>query len=363
MALTVLYNGVNYTDIISVTVSASIGTFAGQFSVTASADQNQSLPVKKGGTVKILADGQPILTGFIETIDGSYSASSHSITFSGRSKTADLIDSTVKGAKQFNAGIGFVSIIESVLKGQGITDIKVKNLAGSIASFTDASSAEIGETAFEFLERLSRKVQVVLTCDGNGDIVLTRSGTASSNLVILNKLNDPQNLNNVKESSFYTSDAQRFNSYKVLAQENPLNSLDSLPNALTGVLGSATDKEIRNTRHLEFYGEESMTPAQSKNRASWEANVRRARSFEYRVIVQGHSINGTLWDFNRVVSVQDDFWGISAGLLIADLKYDFSIGSGSTTEIVMTYPDAFSLEANLSAIKDATQKTDQRWNI
>lgn len=355
--MTVRHKGIEYTNLITGQLDTSIGSVCGGFSFTTSADQSQRLPIKCGDEIQILIDGTPKLTGFADSIDGSYSGSEHNITVSGRDKTQDLVDSTPKGKKEFNSGISLVSIIQSLLSDLGATSIKIKNEAGAIPSFTEVTSAEIGQTIFQFIESYSRKKQVLLTTDGLGNIVLARGATTPSGIILLNKINDVQNLNNILSSNFRVSVEDRFKTYVVQAQKSPLFGLQAeTAERLSGIIGRATDNDIRSTRHLEFFGEESMTDDETKNRAKWEANLRRARSLSYTATVQGHSINGRPWSFNQIVKVQDDFWDIAADLLLADVSYMYSASSGSTTNLTMTYPDAFTLEANLEAIKRRTQK-------
>ena len=87
------------------------------------------------------------------------------------------------------------------------------------------------------------------------------------------------------------------------------------------------------------------------NRATWEANIRRARSFEYEATVQGHSRNaqGDIWRVNQLVRVLDQFAGIDAILLIKKVSFESSLNSGNTTKLCMVVKDAYSLQAEQDA--------------
>lgn len=363
MTMTVRHNGIEYTNLISGQVRCSIGAISGEFTFTSSANSGQRMPVKDGDSIQILIDGTPVVTGYVDGIQGNYDAKSHSLTVTGRDKTADLVDSKVKGNKEYNKGISFPSIIQSILSNHGITGISVKNNVGVIPSFTDSSSAQIGETIFSFIETLSRKVQVLLTTDGLGNVVITRGSSASSGIRLVHLINDIKKLNNVKSSNFRVDSSDRFNTYEAHAQGNPLFGLsEDSPAQLVGVIGTAKDNSVRAGRYEVFFAEESLTASEAKQRAIWEANIRRAKSFNYSATVQGHSINGKLWTFNQVVNVVDEFWDISADLLISGLTYHYGPG-GSTTDLDLTYPDAYTLQANLDMLKKRSQKLGEKFTI
>jgi len=364
--ITIRLNGVDYREIISARVTTSVKTLCGAFSVTASANEDSVLPIKKGDRVQIMADLIPIVNGYVDSLTVSYDSGSHSITVTGRDVTQDVVDSTVGTRKEFKGGVGLVSIIEAVLSDLGLSSIKVINKAGDIRSFSssEVTSAEIGQTAFEFIEPYCRKRQILLTTDGSGNIVLVKGNSDRAGINLVNLKADREGLNNILSASFTLDDSNRFRNYKIQAQGNPLFGLSSdSASVISQISSSATDSEVRASRTLEFLAEESMTAADCANRVNWEANLRRAESLKYSVTVQGHSANDTLWRFNQLVNVRDEFCDISAQLLISEVEYSFDLSSGSTSTLTLTYPDAYTLEANLNGLKSRTETIAPKFGI
>jgi prophage tail gpP-like protein len=63
------------------------------------------------------------------------------------------------------------------------------------------------------------------------------------------------------------------------------------------------------------------------------------------VVVQGHGVDGAIWEPNMLVDVDDDFNKISSTLLIRSVRFDQDIGGGETTLMDLTYRDAYQLQA------------------
>lgn len=356
MALTIEHNGTVYRNFIASSVDVSIRSASGAFSFEATANTDNALPIKAGDAVKILADGTPVVTGYVDTLDVDYDSSTHNIRVTGRDKTSDIIDSSVVGKKEFSKGVTLPSIIKSVLSDAGISGISVIDETGGIAAFTsdEVSSAEIGQSCIDFFDSFARKRQVLITTDGKGNLVLTRGGKVSSGLSLIHATGVQGKRNNVKSARMSVDLTQRFSSYQVRSQGNPVFSLGSTPQQLTEIGGFATDSGIRSSRKLELQSEESLTVGDSKNRAIWEANLRRANSLRYEVTVQGHSSNGVLWKPNQLVAVFDDFVDIQSSMLISDVGYRYSINDGSTSQIILVSPDSFTLQAELDNLLSNT---------
>ena len=96
------------------------------------------------------------------------------MTFSGRSKTADLIDSYLVGKLSFAKGTTLKTIIETVLKDLNL-NIQVKETL-SVSPFSEVVSAKRGDKALDFILKYARKKQVLVTNDGDGNILITQSG-------------------------------------------------------------------------------------------------------------------------------------------------------------------------------------------
>lgn len=357
MTLAIKINGQPYVNFNAATVYLTVTAVARAFSFTSTADSENSFPVKIGDEVFITADGIDVLEGFVELLEVNYDAFSHSIRVGGRSRLADLVDSTVP--KQFEIdGTSLQSIAANVMSSIELEPL-VDNQAGSIRNFEgDITSAEVGQNAMEFLERYSRKRQVLLTSDGKRTLVLARAGTSRAPAALKNVVG--ANDNNVLRSTLSLDYSDIFYHYLVHAQLNT-SVLDFLrdPKDVSDQPGEIFDNDIRKTRKLEMNAEESMDSFSSRDRAAWERNIRLGHAYIYSAVVVGNSHNGILWLPNTKIKILDEFANVDDELLIRDVRYNFDLNGGSTTELTMIKAKAFTLEIEQSQREANSQTTSE----
>ena len=351
MALSMEVNGILYEDALNISVSRSMHNLAGFFEANATANNEELIPVKIGDAIRIFADGTSILNGFVEALEINYDSASHSIYLFGRDRTGDMFDSTVSGPKTYIAPNSFSGVLRSALDAGNMSYIGINNQATDAPDFTDGErlDAEVGQTIHSFLDAYARKLQIVMTTDENGDVLLARAGTVQSGLRL--SLGG-----NIKSASFKKKYNNIFNKYIARSQIDPLSSDDTPAIDVVSQTGSITvDNSVRPSRIIEFNTEEDADNVTSFNRAEFEANIRRANSINYSCVVQGHSVNGSPMKINTLAFVDDAFAGISSDLLIHSIEYSYSLNSGSTTKLQMTYKDAYTLNADRDAREAARQ--------
>lgn len=348
--LTLEINGVLYKDAQKIQVFRSLKNFCGFFTATTTANPQNVLPVFIGQTVKVYADDILIFNGYIEQLSPNYTSSSHTISISGRDRTQDVYDSTVSGKKSFEGVNSYTNILRQVLDAGNLQDIKIIDEVNNIPDFsdTDIVSADVGQTIFDFIEPYSRKNQFLITTNEDGNILLMRAGTERLGISLLHEIGN--NENNVLEATLEIDNSKRFNKYVSKSNLNPFNEEVLEPADLVNQTSEQViDSKIRNSRVLEFNTEEDMDLNKGFNRAKFEANIRRANSLNYSCVVQGNSFNGNIFKINRKVFVKDTFCQISSDMLIHTVNYNFSIENGSTTQLQLSAPDAYSLQAEQEA--------------
>lgn len=355
MTLTVEVNGQPYTDAIAINVNRSIKNMLGDFSIQTSANEDELLPLRVDDVVKIYADGNVVLNGFVDRVEPSNSASSHIITVYGRDRTQDLLDSTIRGDKTFAGGLLFTDIARRVLDAGKMTNIGIVNETGINPRFnaSDVISAEVTDGAFWFLEKLARKLQFVLTTNEDGDLLMLRASVTKLPMRLVNVVGGDKN--NVLESSMTKDNSGRYNTYSVISQLSPVNSTQSAAN-ITNQIGTAIDNTIRESRFIQFNSEEELDNDRIRSRASFEANIRRASSLDYKCTIQGNSIDGELIKMNRIVHITDSKCDIASDMLLHTVGYSYS-SNGSSTSLEFSYPDAYSLGIEQSAREIARSET------
>lgn len=373
--ITLEVNGIPFTGFVDpISASCSVENLCGTFSFTTTQPKgngflgDNTFPIKKGDKCRVLINNISIVNGFVEEITVQYDAHNHTVSLEGRDKTCDIVDSTLDGKITFHAPLDLVSITKQVLDYLGINDIEVAaNLEIKPFSQGEIISSEVGQTAFEFIEYYAKKRHVLMTTDGNGNILFTQSGTQQLQTVLANSeriLSKPI----IKSASVNLSDTRKFYKYVAYAQTNSagmqiVNDFNQLPvdQEVSMISKPAYDTDIKRTsRVYNFMSDTSHLDQQDLDtRAVWEANVRTANGFKYGVTVQGFIApqDNLIWRPNQLVTVVDDLCNVNSVLLVSSVKYSYSMDSGSETSLELVNKDAFTTKILDKETKTKTEKT------
>ncbi len=351
-SLTLEVNGTQYAGFTGASVEIRLDALSNTFSFEALSDQAQQLPFKGGESCRVFVDEEQVLAGFIELVNVQGDGSSHSIQVQGRDRTADLLDSSIGpplGA--LRAPITLKALCQRVIKNLK-TDIEVVDLVNP-APFSpteDIADPEPGDNAFEFLERYARKRQVLLSSNADGDMLITASSGEETTGSLVNRIGDPEGLNNVLTYSVSYDSTGRYNLYRAISQLNPdalslAGDTDALTIASQGDLQQAIDEEIREGRQRILISEAMTSSANSTDRATWEANIRKARGRVYSCTVSGYQDQaGDLWRVNTLPTVLDDDAAIEARMLVNSVSFQLSAGRGSATTLTFVERNAYTLQ-------------------
>ena len=334
--LALVINGTAYRGWKRAEINRSLERMAGSFQLVFSerwAEDMAPIPIYEGDECQIKADGDTMITGYVDSIDLDEGPTQASATATGRSKTGDLVDCSAIYKRGQWRGASLIQIARDLCGDFGITVNSDVDLSEKFRRY----SIQEGETVAECLERGARARGVMMTTDDTGNLLFVRGGQGNrSNTVI-------ERGRNIKRSSRKGSWAERHSQYIVKAQEagdaNRHGASASQPKA------TATDSDL-GSRHrpLIILAEEQANTAQLKDRAAWERNVRAGRSSRYTCTVLGWRDEvGDLWAPGVIVRVIDDRADINADLVIASTRQIVDIG-GDTTELELTVPHAFAIE-------------------
>lgn len=364
-------NGTPYTGFTSATASKSMTDISGEFTFSVSAlTELQKFPIKNGSKSRVLVDGKPFITGYVETIDIDYDSSSHQIVIKGRDKTCDIVDNTIGGDLSFTAGISLQGIIQKVLEYYGLeNDIKVSTNvdinvfdSGEIGNI----SQQAGETAFDFIVKYAAKRQVLTMSDGDGNILLARTPSDADRLNTV-LTSSPNYQGTVLSAKVSYDNTKRFYKYIILSQQNSVTKGlvyeigQQINNSkIVSMKAIAYDEDIRHTRtrYILQHCESDNEQQSLQDRVQWEANYRMATGFKYTATVQGFSpINdqANIWQPNMLVMVNDEYCDIQNQLLlIKSVNFKYGL-DGSTTTLELVDKDGYSIEI-LQGVKYRNKK-------
>jgi prophage tail gpP-like protein len=358
--MTLEVSGVQYDNFTAASCEIRLDALANTFSFEAIAAEGQPLPFKGGESCRVIVDGEPVLTGFIEVVDVFYDAADHVITVQGRDKTGDLLDSTISELSDLRAPITLKEIIQKVIANIGASIKVIEEVTTApFDAAQDIAAPEPGDNAFSFIEKYSRKRQVLLTSDGDGNIVITSGSGVEAAGSVQHIIGASDN--NVIASSFSFDTTGRFNVYKIASQLNPLALVLAGETGLDSVVdqsGRTLDPEVRKGRQMILISETPNSDDQNVSRAKWEANIRKARGLVYSATVPGYRVDPTdattaLWQTNRLYQIVDDYLGKSEPMLCNSVTFTLDLDGGQQTSLLFVDQNAYSLEL----AKPVTSKT------
>lgn len=385
-------NDVVYGGFTSGRVDLSLDSPASFFSLTTTSEDAVPLPFQIGSSCEVTVDDELVLTGNIEVISVDGDSRSHTITIEGRSKTADVLDSTLTPVSDFKTPIGLKFLIEQIViniqtsfalsvqpDASRIADLR--NLAASDPFITvieetkttpfsfdnsnvEVISIEAGDNAFQLMDKYARFKQVLISCNAEGNIVIIRPSGINIDAFLTHRVAD-RDSNNVLNYSTNENFSDRFIHYVAFGQGSPIIGSEE-QQLYSGFQGTATGDfsflpfEVARVRKRLFVlniETESTSQTFAQARLDWEKNIRIARSKVYGATVHGfRNQTGDIWRLNTLPSVDDEFAGISPPekMLVNNITFSIGPGTGKQTTLAL-------LDKNAYIANDATKEEEREF--
>jgi prophage tail gpP-like protein len=325
--IALLVGGVLYSGWTEVSVTRSLEAASGSFSVTLTErwpGQTTQWPIFVGSAVQVYIGQDLVISGWVDDVDVNLTASDHSISVSGRDKTADIIDCSAVNRPGEWHGKKVEAIAQELCNPFGVTVRADVSTGAALDTFT----LQPGEKVFEAIERAIKKKGLMLTSDTNGALIFTHSGSTRYS----SKLKEGENL---IEVSGKFSGRDRYSKYIVEAQS------DGYGESQKQIQSTVDDKGVERYRPLSIMAEDQETAADAKRRAKWEASVRAARASVFTATVQGWRLgNEGIWKTNRIIAIEAPSARASGDVLIESINF-LRGAAGTTTALTLKRPDAF----------------------
>lgn len=283
--------------------------------------------IRPGASCILFIDKEPVIVGWVDDCKPTYTATTHTLTVTGRSRTGDLVDCT---ASSFH------------YKGQTLAQVAVKLCAPfgiAVMAETDVGGPFLtlkpneGDTVFEALDAAARIRGVLLTTNAAGDLVITRASFKTLPYPLVLGFN-------IKAGEGEFSLKDRFSLYTVKGQQSGSAMLP--PELAARPSAKTVDSTVTRFRPLTVIADEPIDFAAAAARAQWESNVRAGRSQRVTYTVAGWKHPTGLWEPNVLVPVSDPFLGIQGVRLISSVEYSLS-ESGEETKITLVPRAAFDI--------------------
>lgn len=321
-------NGDSHEGWLDVRVTAGIERQARDFTLSVTdrwPGSNVARRVKPGDLSELYFGRDKVLTGYVDATPISYDGSNISVSVSGRSKTADLVDCSAQHGSGQWRNVSVLHIAQELAAPYGVKVLAEVD-AGSIAEH----QLDPGESVFESVDRLLTQKALLATDDGDGNQVLTRGGQRkASTALVLGE--------NILSCSATLDFKERYSEY-ICKGQRAGNDQD-FGAAAAQMLARVPDSGITRHRVIELRTEGQGDLAACRDRVRWEAAYRAGKSYEATYVVQGwRQANGELWQPNMLVHVRDPLIGFDLELLISEVEY--AQGEGGTQCTLKVAPAA-----------------------
>lgn len=316
-------------------VTRSIDAVAGKFdlSVTDRWEVNgQPWQIFPGDECVIKIDGETLITGYVDEASPEYDADFHGIRISGRDKTCDLVDCSAVVKAYELRGLRLEEIAAALAKPFGI---KVKTQADTGEKF-DSFAIQPGESCWEAIERAARQRFMLVTTNGEGDLVIAGIGDSRAADALIEGAN-------IKRAAATYDYSQRYSEYIVKGQAPAKNDGEEPPKV--AVQSKAADPAITRYRPKILTSETQASGGSAKDRAELEASTRAGKSTRISATVVGWKMsNGELWPLNVLVNLRSPMLvADDVDLLISQLTFVVSDSEGIITDMELVKPGTYLL--------------------
>lgn len=325
---TLIIDDAEYAGWTEIVITRSLETAAGGFDLQLSSKwpgQAADFPLRPGLACRVAIAGTTVLTGFIDWVVERESATEHTLSISGRDRAGDLVDSSAAHQPGEWRGLSLVELVRQLARPW---DIPVRAAFDDATPF-DVFHIQLGESAWDAIERACRFRRALAVSDGRGGLVLVRTATSRTDVSLVRG-------ENIVDIAYDADNGNRYSDVLVLGQR-PAADGEDLASAFHA-RGHATDNVVGRWRPLIILAEDQATAAQLQARAEWEAAVRFGRAHRLTVTVAGwrQRSGGRLWQPNERVHLR---WRrIDDEMLIAGVEFR---SPPETTILTLYPPEAF----------------------
>lgn len=339
--------GQQFEDWTSVWVQRTWGNAYDQFKFTCAerdgATSNQvqaSAQFKPGDDCRVELAGQLAITGQIVSRQAAYDANSHGVELQGTNRTwAPSTSSVVHKTNRFD-GKTFDEIAKEVLKPTGSIGLWRGKPPQDTFKYCHT---EKGETIFDFLSRIARNVNVMVTCDKEGNFLFVGDNP--------DKIPNGQLIEgmNILKMQCIISMQQQFQKYIVHGQSNGSDNKQIKYQKASEQVKVLEGK----SKFAKFYRvklipmEQPTTNSDTvEKRAETEQTWDAGTEVTATVVVQGWQPGGgiggnnSLWEPGAAVTIKSPMAMLDQEMKIQSVTYTQDNNSGSLTTLVCVNPYA-----------------------
>lgn len=321
----------------SVEITAGFNEAARSFRLSVAAEEGPAATARKlvcGTAVTITANGDLLVTGYVDRYQPQLRRGEAIIHVSGRGKGQDFVDCSadIDGGRFENQTL--LQMAQQLDKfGVGVhSTTKLEPIP-----FYQITP---GETVFRLLERLARSQGVTLTGKPDGSIEIAGSSSGSNGALIEGQ--------NIRDISVDHNWANRHSKITVRGQ-SPIGTGEENQE----IEDDEDDVAVDRFRPLILLQDDATDKKRAKRRAGYRRNREAGRSLQAQITVPGwHDDGGQLWSPGALVWCESPFAALAQNMLIERVVFHQQRKHGSTATLDLVDPQAYGAEGSKSNDSD-----------
>lgn len=341
--LTVSVGGMSYSAFLEAEVHAAFNGAARDFSLEIAAELGASATnavFKVGAEVTIHANGDLLLTGFVDKKNPKIDAYRAVISVSGRGNSGDLIDCSAKHKTGRFEKKDPVQIGNEVAEGIGAkytTDQQLEKV--------EQYQLNPGESIHRLVEKMARQQGMTITETADGNAKITKAGSKRHAGGLIEG-------RNMLTGQAAHDGSNRHSEYTVRGQRPFGHGEDALE-----IEHVEKDSAVKRHRPLVLIQDEDTDKKRTKKRAKNRKNQAAGHALKATITTQGfRDEGGQLWEPGNLVWVESPFLDIAQDMLVESVTYKQN-GAGSIASISLTDPRAYDGEGGKG------NKSGGEWDI
>ncbi|WP_027523343.1 phage baseplate assembly protein [Bradyrhizobium sp. Ec3.3] len=324
--VTITAGGMQWTAFKEFHVHAAFNKAARAFSIEVAAELGASATnaiFSVGTEVTINANGDLLLAGYVDSREPSIAARKAIISVSGRSKSADLIDSSGEhetGQFEDKDPLEIAQAISSNYAAKWESDQQLEKI--------EQYQLTPGETCFRCVEKLTRQQGMTITGTPEGNAKITKAGSERNGPLIEGV--------NILAGTAHHNGSNRHSKIIVRGQRPFGHGDDNLE-----IEAEEQDDGVQRNRTIIIIQNEDTTKDRAKKRAKNRKNRTAGNALKATISVQGfHDDGGQLWAPGSLVWTESPFLDIAQDMLIESVDYRQNDG-GSIATLNLIDPRAY----------------------
>ncbi|UPT85186.1 hypothetical protein HAP41_0000033395 [Bradyrhizobium barranii subsp. apii] len=325
--VTITAGGGNWTAFEEINVHAAFNKAARSFSMTIAAELGGSATnavFAVGTEVTVSANGDLLLTGYVDSREPSFAARRAIIDVCGASKSADLVDGSAEhetGQFENKDPLEIGQEISSNYTAKFETDQQLEKV--------EQYQLTPGETCFRCVEKLARQQGMTITGTPEGNAKITKANGQRQSGGLIEGVN-------ILAGTAHHNGSNRHSKIVVRGQRPFGHGDDNLE-----IEAEEQDSAVKRHRAIVIIQDEDTTKDRAKKRAKNRKNRAAGNALKATILTQGfRDDGGMLWTPGYLVWTESQFLDIAQDMLIESVDYRQN-DSGSIATLNLVDPRAY----------------------